>query len=101
MYFDCFSVEYNIVDSILFCRSIIAISEFPGPVYRNEVKCAAFDMEMIFHSHANKLIFTRKAQCNWSQFESEGSWNSEVAFCHTVVLAISCTTATQKSDSAP
>ena len=25
-----------------------AISEFPGPLYQNEVKCSAFDMEMIF-----------------------------------------------------
>ena len=30
--------------------------------------------------------------CTWPQFESEGSWNSEVAFCHIVFLAISCTT---------
>ena len=29
---------------------------FPGPLYENEVKCSAFDVEMIFHSHANKLI---------------------------------------------
>ena len=26
----------------------------PEPLYQNEVKCSAFDMEMIFHSHANK-----------------------------------------------
>ena len=28
----------------------------PGPLYQNEVtcKCSAFDMEMIFHSQANK-----------------------------------------------
>ena len=24
----------------------------PGPLYQKEVKCSAFDMEMIFHSHA-------------------------------------------------
>ena len=28
-------------------------------LYQNEVKCSAFDMEMI-HSHGNKLISTRK-----------------------------------------
>ena len=25
----------------------------PGPLHQNEVKCSAFDMQMIFHSHAN------------------------------------------------
>ena len=24
-----------------------------GPLYQNEVKCSAFQVEMIFHSHAN------------------------------------------------
>ena len=32
-----------------------------GPLYQNEVKFSAFDMEIIFHFHTNKLIFTRKA----------------------------------------
>ena len=32
---------------------------FPGPLYQNEVKYSAFEMEMIFHSDA-KLIFIRK-----------------------------------------
>ena len=32
----------------------------PGPLFQNEGNCAAFDIEIIFHSHANKLIFTRK-----------------------------------------
>ena len=32
----------------------------PGPRYQNEVKCSAFDMEMIFHSHANKTHFHKK-----------------------------------------
>ena len=31
-----------------------------GLLYQNEVKCSAFDMEMIY-SHGNKLISTRKA----------------------------------------
>ena len=31
-----------------------------GPLYQNEVKCSAFDMEMIFHSHANKTHFHKK-----------------------------------------
>ena len=32
----------------------------PGPLYQNEVKCSAFDMQMIFHSHANKTRFHKK-----------------------------------------
>ena len=32
----------------------------PGPLYHNEVKCLAFDEEMIFHSHANKTHFHQK-----------------------------------------
>ena len=31
-----------------------------GPLYQNEVKCSAFDMEMTFHSHANKTHFRKK-----------------------------------------
>ena len=33
---------------------------FPGPLFQNEGRCSAFDMEMTFHSHAIKLIFKRK-----------------------------------------
>ena len=32
----------------------------PGPLFQNEVRCSAFDMEMIFHSHANKTHFHKK-----------------------------------------
>ena len=34
-----------------------AICEFPWPLYQNNVKCLAFEVEMIFHSHANKTHF--------------------------------------------
>ena len=54
---------------------------FPGsprPLYQNEVRCSAFDMKMIFYSHANKTHFKRL--CTWSHFESEGFWNSEGAY---------------------
>ena len=37
-----------------------------GPLYQNEVKCSAFDKEMIFHSHAKKLIFTKR--CHMASF---------------------------------
>ena len=50
-----------------------------GPLYENKVKWSAFDMEMIFHSHAKKTHFHKKALCTGSHFESEGFWNSEVA----------------------
>ena len=33
---------------------------YNGPLYQNEVKCAAFDMERIFHSHANKTHFHKR-----------------------------------------
>ena len=33
---------------------------FPGPLFQTEVKCSAFDMEMSFHSHANKTHFHKK-----------------------------------------
>ena len=32
----------------------------PGLRYQNEVKCSAFVMKIIFHSHANKTHFQRK-----------------------------------------
>ena len=48
----------------------------PGPLFQDEVKCSAFDIESIFHSHANKTHFHKKG-C-----ESEGFWNSEVAYWH-------------------
>ena len=32
----------------------------PGPLYENEVKCSAFHMEMVFHSHANKTHLHKK-----------------------------------------
>ena len=32
----------------------------PRPLYQLEVKCSVFDMEIIFHSHANKTHFHKK-----------------------------------------
>ena len=32
----------------------------PGPLFQNEGRCSAFDMEIIFHSHANKTYFHKK-----------------------------------------
>ena len=32
----------------------------PGPLFQNEGRCSSFDMEIIFHSHANKTHFHKK-----------------------------------------
>ena len=32
----------------------------PEPLFQNEGRCSAFDMEIIFHSHANKTHFHKK-----------------------------------------
>ena len=31
-----------------------------GPLFQNEGRCSAFDMEISFHSHANKTHFHKK-----------------------------------------
>ena len=36
----------------------LAISEFPEPLYQNEVKSSAFDMEMIFHYSVTVNLFS-------------------------------------------
>ena len=41
-------------------KSISPFPSSPGPLHQSEVKCSAFDMGMIFHSHANKTIFHKK-----------------------------------------
>ena len=42
------------------------------PLYQNEAKCSAFDMKMIFHSHANKTHF-HKNGCALRGFSELGS----------------------------
>ena len=32
----------------------------PGPLFQNERRCSAFDMEVIFHSRASKTRFHKK-----------------------------------------
>ena len=32
----------------------------PGPLFQNEGRCSAFDMEIIFDSHANETHFHKK-----------------------------------------
>ena len=43
----------------------------PGPLYQNEVKRSAFDMEILFHSHANKTHFHNKG-CALGSFLTPG-----------------------------
>ena len=51
----------------------------PRPLYQNEVRCSTFDKEWFFILLQIKLISTRKV-VHLSYFESEGFWNSEVAY---------------------
>ena len=51
----------------------------PGPLYQNEVKCSAFDMEKCFILMQIKLIFTRKV-VHLASFWKWGFWNSEVVY---------------------
>ena len=39
----------------------------PGPLFQNEGRCSVFDVEIIFHSHANKTHFHKKG-CTPSSF---------------------------------
>ena len=59
----------------------------PGPLYQNEVKSSAFDMKMIFHSHANKTCFHKKG-CALGLILSEGFWNSKVACSDTASVGL-------------
>ena len=54
----------------------------PGPVFQNEGRCLAFDMEIIFHSQANET-------------QSEGFWNSKVACGRNISAEVQGKIATQ------
>ena len=43
------------------------------PLFESEAKCEAIDMYMMFHSHANNLVFQPR-------LESESFWNSEMDY---------------------
>ena len=45
--------------SRLICPIILnrPFPSFPGPLSQNEVRCSAFDMEIIFYSHTNETHF--------------------------------------------
>ena len=57
-------VLYEIKDSANFLdndgESNKPFPSSPESLYQNEVKYSAFDMEMIFHPHSNKIHFHKK-----------------------------------------
>ena len=38
----------------------VCVPSSPGPLFQNEGRCSAFDMDIIFHSQANKTHFHKK-----------------------------------------
>ena len=46
---------------IIYVKKLIRLNwpfpSSPGPLFQNGGRCSAFDMEIIFHSHANKTHF--------------------------------------------
>ena len=53
-------IFYAIAYIVYFLRNNRPYPSSLGPLYQNEVKCSAFDMEMIFHSHVSKTHFHKK-----------------------------------------
>ena len=53
-----FESHYKLFNATVFANRLFPSS--PGPLYQNDVKCSAFDMEMICNSHANKTYFHKK-----------------------------------------
>ena len=54
-------IFYAIAYIVYFLRNNRPYPSSLGPLYQNEVKCSAFDMEMIFHSHVSKTHFHKKS----------------------------------------
>ena len=46
---------------------------FTWPLFQNEGRCSVFDMEIIFHSHANKTHLHKKGPRKVVQPRSQGS----------------------------
>ena len=61
----------------------------PGPRFQKEGRCSAFDMEIIFHSHANKTHFHKKgsapSMCSII-LKVSVLWNSEALHFSILVL---------------
>jgi len=50
------------------------------PLFQSEANCNDIDMKMSFYSHENKTHFHQKCFALQPYFESEGCWNSEMAY---------------------
>ena len=67
-----FFLNYYNFHELVLCKSFVGFSWYvlsnqnrpflssPGPLFQNEGRCSAFDMEIIFHSHASKTHFHKK-----------------------------------------
>ena len=55
-------IFYAIVYVIYFLRNNRPFPSCLGPLYQNEIKCSAFNMQIIFYSHAiaNKTHFHKR-----------------------------------------
>ena len=54
---------YVIFNMAIIMKDLYGNRPFPssiGPLFENEGRCSAFDMEIIFHSHTNKTHFHKK-----------------------------------------
>ena len=56
-------VRFRIFNMAIMIKDLYGNRTFPsspGPLFQNEGRCSAFDMEIIFHSHASKTHFHKK-----------------------------------------
>ena len=64
LYYMVFRGGWKVLKRVITVEFVYSINRpfpsSPGPLYQNEIKCPAFDVEMIFHSHANKTQFHKK-----------------------------------------
>ena len=54
------SFNFSQNHELFFSENASPFLSSPGPLFQNEGRCSAFDMEIIFHSHANKTHSHRK-----------------------------------------
>ena len=57
-------------------------------ISQNEGRCSAFDMEIIFHSHANNTHFHKKGCAPSLILKVRVFGNSEVAYCEKQCLCL-------------
>ena len=67
------STQYNVWWYTSNWRLLLFYKAISGPLYQNEVKWSAFDMQMILHSHANKTHFHKKGCASRASYWKWGS----------------------------